>query len=316
MNIVLAPMEGVIDYQMRDTLTRLGGYTRCVTEFIRVSDRRLPPKVFYRMAPELKTSSRTASGTEVAIQLLGGKPQPMAENARQAARFGASIIDLNFGCPAKTVNRHDGGASLLKTPHRLYDIVKTVREELPPPIRLTAKIRLGYDDKSLAIENALAIEEAGASELTVHARTKQEGYKPPAHWEWIARIKEEVSLNLIANGDIWDIDSYLRCREITDCKDVMLGRGAVRNPDLALQIQHHCNQNQYQAMNWQQRCELILSYLDRLNGLISDKYLAGRAKQWVGMMAVSDPDAALLFGKIKRETDLQQILLLINKSKK
>src|SRR5690606_8342958 len=123
----LAPMEGVVDWVMRDFLTQIGGIDHCVTEFIRIIDQVYPDHVFYKYCPELKTDSKTLAGTPVFVQLLGGQPMPLAENAVKAVSLGAAGIDLNFGCPAKTVNRHDGGATLLQFPNRIYDIIKTVR---------------------------------------------------------------------------------------------------------------------------------------------------------------------------------------------
>ncbi len=118
--LFLAPMEGVTDFVMRDLLTRLGGIDQCVTEFLRVTDTLYPEKVFFENCPELKMGSRTRAGTSVFVQLLGGKADPLAQNALRAVELGALGIDLNFGCPAKTVNRHDGGASLLKSSNRIF----------------------------------------------------------------------------------------------------------------------------------------------------------------------------------------------------
>lgn len=134
-------------------------------------------------------------------RLLGGQAEPLAWNAQKAVELGALGIDLNFGCPAKTVNRHDGGASLLKSADRIFNIIKTVRSHVPQ-IPVTAKIRLGYDDPTQCLENAVAATEAGATWLTVHCRTKTDGYKPPAYWEWIPKIQQVTKIKIIANGDI------------------------------------------------------------------------------------------------------------------
>ena len=104
---------------------------------------------------------------------------------------------------------------------------------VPPEHKVTAKIRLGFEDKSLAIENAKAIEEAGADSLAIHARTKVEGYKPPAYWNWIALIKQQVDIPIIANGEIWSREDALNCQQQSQCQDVMLGRGALALPNLA-----------------------------------------------------------------------------------
>ena len=114
--IGLAPMEGVLDPLMRKVITEVSHVDYCTTEFIRITDKLLPDHVFFRYAPELNNKSLTDSKTPVLVQLLGGKPDWMAKNALRAKELGAFGIDINFGCPAKTVNRHDGGASLLKDP--------------------------------------------------------------------------------------------------------------------------------------------------------------------------------------------------------
>ena len=238
MKIALAPMEGVVDYTVRDIFTKIGGYDHCVTEFIRVTQHLLPPKVFYRDCPELHHGGRTRMGIPVYVQLLGGHPQLLGENAAMAERLGALGIDLNFGCPAKTVNRHDGGATLLKNPHRLFDIITAVKKSVNVPV--TAKVRLGFDNKDLSQDIARAVDAAGAAQLTIHARTKIEGYKPPAHWEFIALMKEVVKIPVVANGDLWTLEDYIQCRNITGCEDVALGRSALARPGLANEIKGFC----------------------------------------------------------------------------
>ena len=182
MRLILAPMEGVMDYTMRDLLTRIGGYDRCVTEFVRVTREVLPPRVFYRACPELHHGSKTPSGVPVYVQLLGGEVHYMAANAAVVANLGAVGIDINFGCPSKTVNSSDGGSVLLREPERVHAIVRAIRAAVDPAIPVTAKIRLGFHDGSLFEDIALGIVDAGATELCVHARTKQHGYQPPAFW--------------------------------------------------------------------------------------------------------------------------------------
>ena len=137
-----------MDSIMRAMLTGMGGYDRCVTEFVRVSQTVLPARVFHRLCPELLEGGRTPSGTPVFVQLLGSDAPLMARNARAAVGLGAPGIDLNFGCPAKTVNKSRGGAVLLKTPETLRGVCSAVRDAVPPSIPVTAKIRLGFDDDS------------------------------------------------------------------------------------------------------------------------------------------------------------------------
>jgi len=234
--LLLAPMEGLLDHPLREVLTAVGGIDRCVSEFIRVSGMLMPDRVFTRIVPELLQGGRTRAGVPVRPQLLGSDPSCMAENAAAIAALGADGIDLNFGCPAKTVNRHGGGSALLVDPELLARIVAAVRRAVPAALPVSAKMRLGYEDASLAVDCARALAESGASELVVHARTKADGYRPPAYWERIPAIREAVRVPVVANGEIWTVADAERCRRVSGCEALMLGRGMVVDPGLALAI--------------------------------------------------------------------------------
>lgn len=316
MRILLAPMEGVVDALMRETLSTIGGIDLCVTEFIRVNDHTLPDKVFIKRCPELLNQSMTPAATPVRVQLLGGKVEPIAENARRAAALGASAIDLNFGCPAKTVNNSDGGACLLKEPHRLHDIVSAVRQAVPEETPVTAKIRLGFDDRSAYMDNALAAYEGGADELTVHARSKADGYKPPAYWEYITEINEALPITVNANGEIWDLADYQRCRSVTGCDSFMIGRGLLACPDLALQIKAWHKGEDYQPMQWHQIATLLLGFFEKTAQLYPTKYMGNRLKQWLFYLCRQYPEAQCLFDEVKRSRDRDFISAAIVNSMK
>lgn len=300
-------MEGLVDPPLRRILTSIGGVDACVTEFIRVTNSLLPAKVFYRYAPELLHNARTRAGTPVAIQLLGSDPVCLAENAARAVELGAPEIDLNFGCPAKTVNRHRGGSVLLQDPELLYRIVSEVRRAVPAAIPVTAKMRLGYADKTPALTCAQALEAGGAARLAVHARTKSEGYKPPAHWEWLARIREQSRVPVIANGDIWTLEDWRRCREISGCEDFMLGRGLISRPDLARLIQRHHLGQPHQALSWRELLPLLDDFYQELQQNRPGVKAAGRLKQWLGYLRQQYPQATALFQSLKRASDADQI---------
>jgi tRNA-dihydrouridine synthase C len=300
MRLMLAPMEGVIDHTMRDLLTSLGGLDRCVTEFVRISDLLLPPRVFHRYCPELKQAGRTRSGTPVYLQLLGGQASPMAENAARAAELGAPGIDLNFGCPAKTVNRSDGGAILLREPERVHGIVAAVRKAVPADIPVTVKIRLGYQDRELLEENIRAIAAAAADELTIHARTRADGYRPPAYWEDIARARQWTSMPIVANGEIWSPADASRCRRVSGCTDLMLGRGILCRPDLALLIKADEQAAEIEPLAWPQVQLLVLKLFEQIVNSYDDKYVGNPIKQWLAYQRSYYPQAALLFERIKR----------------
>ncbi|NVK58333.1 MAG: tRNA dihydrouridine(16) synthase DusC [Alteromonadaceae bacterium] len=309
MRILLAPMEGVVDHLMRDMLTRVGGFDLCVTEFVRVVDQKLPPKTFYRLCPELHNGGKTPSGVPVRLQLLGQHPQWLAENALTAVELGSPGIDLNFGCPAKTVNKSRGGAVLLQYTELLYDIIKAVREAVPAHLPVTAKIRLGYEDKSLAVDNAVAIDEAGASELVVHARTKTEGYRPPAYWEWIKKIRANTQLPVIANGEIWSHTDALRCQQLSGCEDIMIGRGALAMPNLALHIRHNV-----EPMSWPDLARLLIDYSGYEIYGDKGRYYPNRLKQWCGYLKRQYPEAAELFNNIRRLQKSDEIVQVLHRS--
>lgn len=306
MRILLAPMEGVVDHTMRTMLSEQGALERCVTEFIRVTTTALPARVFYRYCPELHTQSRTPSGTPVYVQLLGGKPEPMAINAARAARLGAAGIDINFGCPAKLVNRNDGGSVLLREPQRLMDIVSAVRTAVPTATPVTAKIRLGFEDRALLMDNCQAIFAAGADELTIHARTKTDGYKPPAYWEAIAAIKAVSPIPVIANGEIWSVEDYQHCIERSGCEDIMLGRGLLANPGLAREIRalQLAGGGQVTSssavMDWPQVITMLEKFCVVTEEYYERKYVGNRVKQWLGYLRQHYAEAQGLFDAIKR----------------
>ena len=316
MRIFLAPMEGVVDFHVRELMSAVGGIDTCVTEFVRVANNVLPAKVFRRYCPEIENQYRTRSGVPVRIQLLGSNPVLMALNAATLANCGARAIDLNFGCPAKTVNKSGGGANLLKEPEQVFQIVRAVRQAVPANISVSAKIRLGFEDRSLYLENAWAIFEAGANELTVHARSKADGYKPPAYWSYIGDIKRQLPIPIIANGEIWSVEDYFRCVEQSGCEDVMIGRGLLACPDLGLQIKATLAGEEYRPMTWTQTCALLYKFYQETKTIYSHKNLGNRVKQWLVYLRLHYPTAGQMFDQIKRqrtereiETTFEQYLL-------
>jgi tRNA-dihydrouridine synthase C len=311
MQIALAPMEGFVDDILRDVLTRVGGLDWCVTEFIRVNSQLLPPAVFLRHAPELAHGSRTRAGTSMRVQLLGSDPACLADNAALACTLGAPVIDLNFGCPARTVNNSRGGAVLLKEPELLRRIVEAVRRAVPAHIPVTAKMRLGYDTTDSALPCAQALAAGGAAQIVVHARTKTDGYKPPAHWEWIARVQDAVRVPVFANGEIWDVADWRRCRAVCGVEDLMLGRGLIARPDLARQIAAARAGRECAPMSWAEVRPLVEDFWLQARRKLGPGYAPGRLKQWLRALARNYPEAATLFAQARRETDCPRLDALL-----
>jgi len=278
-------MEGLTDAPMREVQGAIGAFSFGVSEFLRVSSEVLSKKVVRRYVPELAQGGRTRSGLAVQVQLLGGHPERMALSARVAYAEGARAIDINFGCPAPTVNRHDGGATLLRHPSRIREIVAAVREALPADIPVSAKLRLGWDTLGAIDVNAAMAAEGGAAWLTIHGRTRVAGYRPPAYWDPIGRVREQVGIPVVANGDIWTIDDFRRCRDETGCRHFMLGRGALSNPRLVHQAAAELGLASAQSVpdrvDWSENLSRLAGAMDVAYGPQSWKLCVGRLKQWL-----------------------------------
>ena len=308
MRIYLAPMEGLLDFVLRDVLTRVGGIDYCVSEFIRVTDTLLPERVFVRVIPELLSGGRTLSGVPVRAQLLGSDPVCLAENAARLAALRPAGIDLNFGCPAKVVNRHGGGAALLDQPELLLAIVAAVRRAVPAQMAVTAKMRLGVNDASRALECALALQSGGASELVVHARTRADAYRPPAYWDRIAAIRQALHIPVVANGEIWSVEDALRCRAVSGCDDLMLGRGIVSHPGLALAVHAAVAQGPAPAaLSWQTLLALIADFWRQVCARLEPRQWAGRLKQWLNFLRRQYPEAEQAYLALRGTSDASVI---------
>ncbi|MFT5097620.1 MAG: tRNA-dihydrouridine synthase C, partial [Psychrobacter okhotskensis] len=305
------------DPLMRQILTQIATdlgrpYDWSVSEFIRVTQTVLPAHVFYKYVPELHYDAKTASGTPIHIQLLGSDAQLMADNAAYAAELGAPAIDINFGCPAKTVNSHRGGSVLLDEPEVMYEIINTVRTAVPTDIPVSAKIRLGYTDTSRMDDIKAAIATSGADWLTIHARTKTQGYKPPAYWDKIQNFYN-LDIPVIANGEIWNAEHAQNCMMQAGTNHLMLGRGAVTRPDLIAQVDGNNNDTAtLTALAWE---DLIGHQIKFLEGAAkSDVVLVGRYKQWLAMLTKGYSEAKILWDRIKREKNKAAIISALRMS--
>ena len=287
--LILAPMQGLTDAPMRAFQAESGAFTFAVSEFLRVSAEVPPPKVFRRHVPELQEGARTRSGLPVQVQLLGGDAGRMAEAAVAACAAGAQAIDINFGCPAPTVNRHDGGATLLKHPKRIREIVRAVRDALPPDVPVSAKLRLGWDSSDVVLENADMAAEGGAAWLSIHGRTRAQGYTPPAYWGPIGAVRARLPIPVVANGDIWTVADLRRCREETGCLHFMLGRGALADPRLPCAAARELglapgdsDAGKEAFFNWLPALRRLVALTEALDGRLTAQ-MPCRLKQWLNI---------------------------------
>ena len=315
---LLAPMEGLTDPLMRQILTQIASdldrpYDWSVSEFIRVTQHVLPAHVFYKYVPELRHDAKTACGTPIHVQLLGSEAQLMAENAAYACELGAPAIDINFGCPAKTVNSHRGGSVLLDEPETMYQIINAVRQAVPTHIPVSAKIRLGYTDTSRMDDIRGAIDDSGADWLTIHARTKTQGYKPPAYWDKIQSFNT-LDIPVIANGEIWNAEHAQNCMLQAGTEHLMLGRGAVTRPDLIARVDCGSDDAMLSAatLSWEAMVTHQIKFLE--GQAKTEVILVGRYKQWLAMLIKGYSEAKVLWDSIKREKNKAAIISALQAS--
>ncbi len=298
--LALAPMDGITDSVWRGLMTEIGGISLCVSEFVRVTAP-VPKHVLVREVPELASGGRTRAGVPVAVQILGSAPEAMADTAARAAELGAPCIDINFGCPAKTVNHHDGGATLLKTPCRVEQVVAAVRAAVPADVAVSAKIRLGWDSSAHVDELARRAEAGGAAWLTVHARTRVQQYAPPVDWIAIGRARAAVGIPVVANGDLVDVAAVDACAAASGCTAFMIGRGAMGRPRLFRRLRGIIEPE----LDPQWFAGLLEEYVARLiDAGASERMALGRVKQWLRFAAPADAVLAATFAAVKSRTEL------------
>ena len=260
-----------------------------------------PKAGFIRYSPELQTGGHTASGVPF-LQLLGSDPELMAANAERAARMGAPGIDLNFGCPAKTVNRSRGGAALLRSPQLIRSICERVRDRVPSSTPVTAKIRLGFDSDDLFEEILDALAAVPLTEVTIHARTRKQGYRPPAHWHLLRKARQQLPFPVIANGELWTPADIARCARSVAVTP-SFGTRALCRPDLGAAVQALYSGLPAPDFGWDDARAMLIDFLKSNLRLYDRRYAINPVKQWLVYMQVYYPQAAALFAQIKRITD-------------
>ena len=229
--LLLAPMEGV-------AMASVGGFDEAVRDFIRV-----PLNAHIKSLASVYEADELAP-IPLAAQIMGSEPELMGQMAQELMARGAPRIDVNCGCPSNTVTGRNAGSSLLKDPNILLSVVKAVVEAVPIPV--TVKMRSGYEDISLFSENILAAQESGVRYISLHPRTKVDGYTPPARWDLIARAKSLLDIPLVGNGDILNVDDAINMQRITNCDALMIGRGSIMNPFIFHQIRAHYSHERYE----------------------------------------------------------------------
>ena len=228
--VLQSPLSGVTDLVFRRLVRRYAPKSMIYTEMVRA-------KEIHHLQTLPRIMEIAPNEQPISIQLFDCRPDFMAEAAQKAVAEGAKTVDINMGCPVNKITKKGGGSSLLRQPEVAEAIVKTVVAAVKVPV--TVKTRLGWDDDQITIlDFARRMEAAGANMLTLHARTRAQGYKGTANWEWIAKVKEILSIPVIANGDIFSVEAAIDCLSQTGADGVMCSRGTLGYPFLVGEIDY------------------------------------------------------------------------------
>ena len=254
---LLAPMSGITDTVFRQYIRDLGGCGLIMTEFTSGDGIVRSEKVARRY---LSFDERERP---IAAQLFGSDPAVMADAARIVEQMGFDSIDLNLGCPAKKVVKCNGGSGLLRDLPLLGSLFQSIRAAVSLPF--TVKFRAGWDEAHLVhIELARLAEACGVNGLSLHARTREQGYSGQAQWRWIAEVKQAVRIPVFGNGDIRTPEDAAAMVAATGCDGVMIGRAAASNPWIFLQMDAFRRTGSYPVPTREDRADLILDYFQRL----------------------------------------------------
>ncbi len=252
--LVLAPMDAITDRPLR-RLARRFGADLVVTEFVSAEG-------LVHDASKSQAKMRLAEDERpVAIQIFGSRIPAVVAAARLAAEAGPEMIDLNFGCPVRKVAGKGGGAGLLRDPEKLEAMARAVVEAVTLPV--TAKVRLGWDRNTInVLENCRRLEQAGIAAVTVHARTRSQGYGDPPAWEWIARVKQSVTIPVIGNGNVTDPAAAEKMLVETGCDGVMIGRAALGNPWIFREVRTYLDTGRFcPPPTLDERIAVMVAYL-------------------------------------------------------
>lgn len=273
--LVLSPMAGVTDYSFRRVAKNCGGIGLTVSEFISVEG-------LTRNNPKARRQMRFwEQERPFAVQIFGGQIERMVLAAQIAEDVGADILDINCGCPAPKVVKNGGGSGLLRDLPRLETILREIKKVITIP--LTLKFRAGYTESTLNyLEVAKLAEDCGVEHLQLHARTKEQGYKGLANWDYVREVKEAVSIPVSGSGDVVSIEGALQKWKETNCDGILIGRGAMQNPWLFRQIDDVTNGREPFQPTLEDKQKVLLEYFEMLREDMPELPAIGKMKQLAG----------------------------------
>lgn len=298
---VLAPMAGVTDTVFRRFIRNLGGCGLMMTEFTSADG-------LARMREAKARRYLTFYGNErpISAQLFGSDAGTLADAARVVQDLGFDLVDLNLGCPSKRVVKCNGGSGLLRDLPQIQVIFETVRKAVTIPF--TVKFRAGWNEKELVfLQLARMAQESGLNALAMHARTREQGYGGQANWDWIADLKQAVTIPVIGNGDIRTPEDAAAMVAHTGCDAVMIGRTAASNPWIFRQIEQYTATGRYDLPSNEDRYEMIRMYFRML---VENETAGaeGKMKQFASWFTHGVPGGSVLRKAVYEAKHRQSIL--------
>ena len=297
-------MAGVTDSPFRRIVKKCGGVGLIVTEFISVEGLtrgNMRSHQMMRFRPEERP---------LAIQIFGYDEVRMRWAAEIAEEAGADFVDINCGCPAKKVVHGGGGSNLLRDLPQLRKILTEVKKAISIP--MTVKIRAGWDENSInAVETAKLIEDCGASMVTLHGRTRVQGYRGLADWDLVREIKQNVTIPVSGSGDILSPEDVLSRFETTGCSAVHIGRTAIANPYIFRQTWDVMNRRERYQPSVNEMHSLLLEYLDNLREDLPERAVIGRMKMLAAQFLRGVPNGAHLRTTALRAQSVEELLAAV-----
>ncbi len=299
--LILSPMAGVTDYTFRRLIKRRGGVGLVVSEFISVEG-------LTRNNPKSKRQMRfDEEERPFAVQIFGGQPGRMAMGAEMAQEVGADILDVNCGCPAPKVVKNGGGSGLLRDLPRLEEILREIKKAITIP--LTLKVRTGFSDSTInVVDVAKMAEQCGVEHIQVHGRTREQGYKGLANWDFIRRVKEAVTIPVSGNGDITTIEYALKRWGEAGTDGILIGRGAMQNPWIFRQIRDAIEGREPYQPDLAEKKSVLLEFFSMCREEMPEIVALGKMKQLAGQFTKGLPGGAQFRQTLYHSHSAEEIL--------